>query len=179
MNRYEIDQILSNQKAEINHLIQQFLCEQAEFSNEQPNQHGFFDCQYLLLEQHDFFLIKEIVVKEALVKETGVQDNRIKASENVIGFAIKADNAGTHDLVACFIAKEHRLQGLGSRLIHHVFRRYNGDWQVKQLEDDQAAQRFFRQVLASFQSGFFEEQLIGDPCDGLVNQQTFFVADCQ
>jgi predicted acetyltransferase len=159
MNQYIIEDIASSDRLQLNHLIQQFLAEQSEFSGATPNQQGYFECQHLLHQRYAYYVVFE--------------------GNQLIGFATKTENAGTHDLVACFIAKEHRRQGLGTRLVGHVFSCYPGDWQVKQLEEDQAAQSFFRKALAGFQSGFFEEQLIGDPCDGLVNQQTFFVADCQ
>jgi predicted acetyltransferase len=158
MKPYHIENIPSCHKQQLANLIQIFLREQAVFSFEQPNQQGYFECQHLLHQHHSYYVVNE--------------------GERAIGFAIKSDNAGVHDLIACFIAKEHRRQGLGKRLVHHVFNCFSGDWQVKQLEDDQAAQRFFRQALANFQTGFYEEQLIGDPCDGLVSQQTFFVEGC-
>ena len=86
------------------------------------------------------------------------------ANENYAGFALvdQAVRIGTDGywMDQFFVLKKYRRQGVGGLLASSVFSALPGRWEVGQMPQNEAAQAFWRKVIAEYTGGRFEEHEI-------------------
>ena len=58
--------------------------------------------------------------------------------------------ASSHDMAEFFVLRRYRRRGVGSRIAHEVWVRLPGRWEVRVMEANAAAQRFWARAIASF-----------------------------
>src|SRR5690348_12776640 len=56
-----------------------------------------------------------------------------------------------------FAARQYRRHGAGRRMATALFERYAGEWIVRQLLTNRAAQMFWRSIIADYTGGKFTE----------------------
>jgi predicted acetyltransferase len=56
----------------------------------------------------------------------------------------------SHDIAEFFVLRRHRRRGVGTRIAHEVWRHLPGPWEVRVMETNVAAQRFWAHAIASF-----------------------------
>lgn len=75
----------------------------------------------------------------------------------------RAPQPGTRDLKEFFVIRRHRRSGVGSMLARHVWDRYPVPWLVRVYQRNRPAVPFWRQTVAAYTEGRFDEQThIGD-----------------
>jgi predicted acetyltransferase len=62
------------------------------------------------------------------------------------GFAL-VRSGPTHDLAEFFVVRKHRRHAVGRRAAVDVFARFPGEWQVRQLDSNPGATRFWRAAI--------------------------------
>jgi predicted acetyltransferase len=84
----------------------------------------------------------------------------IRLDDRLAGFAlvrrIVADPA-TFDMGEFFILRKYRGAGIGRTAARHLFDRFAGAWEVRQLPTNTAAQAFWRRVIGDYARGAFTE----------------------
>ena len=77
------------------------------------------------------------------------------------GFALLDDRVkipgGRYWMDQFFVMKKYRRTGLGRTAALALFAQHRGAWQVGQMPDNLAAQRFWRTVIAEYTAGQFSE----------------------
>jgi predicted acetyltransferase len=63
----------------------------------------------------------------------------------------------TFDMGEFFIGRQHRRLGLGRRAATALFDRFEGDWEVREMPSNTAAQAFWRRIIADYSGGAFTE----------------------
>ena len=126
----------------------------------------------------EFSLItKKIPSKEGVfpldvdLRET---DNFLLYEENVpIGFCVKGVSSERHDIYEFYIVPSKRGTKLGREFAKEIFRRYSGEWQVRQIEGANKAISFWRKAIGEFTNEKFEESIVDDEYWGKVTRQVF------
>jgi predicted acetyltransferase len=90
-----------------------------------------------------------------------------------IGFAIINISSTPHDVAEFYIIPSARRNGSGQIFAHHIFAKYPGSWQVRQISGADLAIKFWRKVISSFRDGKFTEEVVNDPEWGVVTKQSF------
>ncbi len=67
-----------------------------------------------------------------------------------------------HYLAEFFVMRAYRRRGLGEAVARDVFDRFPGGWQVLQMPQNTAAQRFWRRVIGGYTGGRFTERTTAD-----------------
>ena len=63
----------------------------------------------------------------------------------------------TMDMGEFFILRKYRRQGIGYQVARHIFDKFPGNWEVRQLAENIDAQAFWRKVIARYTNSQFEE----------------------
>lgn len=56
------------------------------------------------------------------------------------------------DMAEFFIVRRYRRRGVGTRIAHHLWRTLSGRWEIRVMETNAAAHRFWQHALAQFLS---------------------------
>jgi predicted acetyltransferase len=84
----------------------------------------------------------------------------VRIDGRLAGFALirrLADAAGTYDMGEFFVLRKYRRSGIGRHVACELFDRFQGDWEVRELPLNTAAQTFWRRVIADYTGGAFRE----------------------
>lgn len=60
------------------------------------------------------------------------------------------DDPEVWDISEFFIMKNYRRQGVGTQVVHDLWRRFPGDWQVRVLPENHAACEFWSNVIKTY-----------------------------
>lgn len=89
----------------------------------------------------------------------------VMQEEKYIGFVLvkqyRAANIDRFSITEFFILKRYRRQSIGSYVSSQVFDMHRGCWHVSQLNNNKAAQQFWRKVIAGYTCGKFNEHFTG------------------
>ena len=61
-----------------------------------------------------------------------------------------AEDAALWDIAEFFILRGYRRRGIGTQIAHEVWRRFPGNWQVRVMEINPSAIRFWERAIAEF-----------------------------
>ena len=87
----------------------------------------------------------------------------ILAEGELAGFAMVAEHSmltatpGIYDMVQFMVLRAHRQHGVGALAAHALFAQFAGPWEVRQMAENPAAQRFWRRVITAYTAGRFTE----------------------
>ena len=135
------------QKHVLANLLQYYLYDFSEFSDDQISRDGSFDYPYLDYYWQDpertpyLFYLDGKPVGFALVRVETDPANGNKCT----------------DLAEFFILRPYRRRGYGSTLALSVWRCHPGTWKVRVLQTNKAAYLFWKQVIGKFTAGDFLE----------------------
>ncbi|HTQ15387.1 MAG TPA: GNAT family N-acetyltransferase [Rhizomicrobium sp.] len=74
------------------------------------------------------------------------------------GFALVKEMApGLFDMGEFFVARQHRRQRVGERLAVKMFETFRGNWEVREMLTNLAAQAFWRRVIREYTGGDFTD----------------------
>ena len=127
-------------KPVLQHLLQLCLHDYSEFNGKEVNAHGLFDYPYL-----DYYWT-----------EPGRYPFLVRVEGTLAGFVlvrqVELDAAGPlWQMAEFFILRKYRRQGIGREVVHRVFNRFEGRWQVTQEEGNLPAQLFWQRVMEDYQ----------------------------
>jgi predicted acetyltransferase len=114
-------------KEVLRHLVEFFVYDYSEYMGWDVDEHGVFGYRYLdhywtEPDRHPFF---------------------IRVDGHIAGFALV--RSGTpHDMAEFFVMRRYRRAGVGTEAARIVFKRFPGDWEVRQLASNSAATSFWR-----------------------------------
>jgi predicted acetyltransferase len=135
--------------------VQAYEAEFADITNKLPNAQGFFTLDV------DPFLMTEA---------TGYLFYKAEA---LVGFCVLTLTPSLNDVAEFYIVPAFRRQGLGVQAATHLFKRFTGQWQVRQLLQAKAATRFWQTVIKHYTNNHYSEAIVEDPHWGSVVQQRF------
>jgi predicted acetyltransferase len=82
----------------------------------------------------------------------------VRLDGNLAGFAlVKRMGESTFDMGEFFVARQYRRHGVGRRVAFDLFDGFVGDWEVREMPTNIAAQAFWRRIIADYTGGAFRE----------------------
>ncbi|MEM6320026.1 MAG: GNAT family N-acetyltransferase [Bacteroidota bacterium] len=88
---------------------------------------------------------------------------KIKWKNKIVGFALinewivcKEFNA-QKNIAEFYVKQEYRRRGIGKNVAVHLFKRYRGKWEIRQLSTNLKAVKFWRRVIGEFTQGNYKE----------------------
>ncbi|GGO07039.1 GNAT family N-acetyltransferase [Saccharibacillus kuerlensis] len=87
----------------------------------------------------------------------------IRSNGEVAGLALveRSDEGGkkpSYYMVEFFVLQKFRRRGVGRRAAVMLFDRFRGRWKVTQLQNNEPAQRFWRQIIGIYTGGAYKER---------------------
>jgi predicted acetyltransferase len=82
----------------------------------------------------------------------------IRIGGHPAGFALVkqiGEAPATFDMAEFFIGRQHRRRGFGERAAQHLFDRFAGAWEVREMLTNTPAQAFWRRIIAKYSGGDF------------------------
>ncbi|HEY2071814.1 MAG TPA: GNAT family N-acetyltransferase [Rhizomicrobium sp.] len=74
------------------------------------------------------------------------------------GFAlVKQIGAGSFDMGEFYIGRQHRRRALGQQVATALFDKFPGQWEVREMLTNIAAQAFWRRIIADYTNGDFTD----------------------
>ncbi len=140
---------------EMNILLKLLQNYEAEFSSitlKTPDDNGEYQLDTKLEDSDNFLLFK---------------------TEKPIGFAVKGITDSRHDILEFYIVPAIRGSHIGRWFASEIFRKYQGEWQVRQIEGATKAVSFWRQAISEYTNNNYEENIVTDSYWGTVTRQTF------
>ncbi len=83
-------------------------------------------------------------------REPGRHPFLVRVDGNLAGFVFVKRDDSTWDMAEFFIVRGHRRAGIGTAVAHNVFRLFPGRWQVRVIDINQPARRFWQQAIHQF-----------------------------
>lgn len=134
----------------IRRMMELYLHDFSEFDDSDLDEHGVFgygDLDYFWFEPtHAAFVI---TVDEKLAGFVLV-DNEVVIDDN------------ERSLTEFFVLRKYRRQGVGKQVAIEVFHRLPANWEVRVIAQNRPAQAFWRNVIAEYTNGAFQETLFDD-----------------
>ncbi len=131
----------------LSNLMQLYLYDFSEIEGGDVDEHGLFDYGYL----------------DRYWTEPGRHAFLVRVEGKIAGFALVNTHSylesppDTMVIAEFFILRRYRRKGVGMRASHLVFDLFRGAWEVAQTPANTVAQAFWRNVIAAYTSGHFEE----------------------
>ena len=134
-------------------LAQAYESEFSTITKKLPNSKGLYPLDTKVDKNHPSFLIYK--------------------KKTPIGFCIKGIHDGRHDIAEFFIIPTFRSKNIGQKFAYQIFKKYKGEWQVRQINGADKARKFWRKTIKSFTHNQYTESLVKDPYWGTVSRQIF------
>lgn len=94
----------------------------------------------------------------------------ILAASEPAGFALVREvETSSFDMEQFFVMRKFRRAGVGRDAAHQIFRKFSGSWTVEQINQNKAAQIFWRRVISDYTSDAFEESLVPNPVQSFIS----------
>lgn len=90
-----------------------------------------------------------------------------------VGFSIIDVESTVKDIAEFYIVPVMRGKNFGYHFACSIFNKYPGQWQVRQIENADAAISFWRSVIKKYTADKYEESVVSDPDWGVVTCQRF------
>lgn len=80
----------------------------------------------------------------------------VRLGEKLAGFVLVKQGSevsgdeGVWDMTEFFVVRAYRRRGIGTEIAHQVWRRFPGHWEVRVMEANHSAQKFWERAVALF-----------------------------
>ena len=140
----EIIPVNKTQRSVLRQLTELYLYDFSEFTEDNVNEHGFYDYSFLDLYWLDpkrlpFF---------------------IKVDGNFAGFALVSSsfccyttNNEAHNIDEFFVMRKYRRMNIGNFAAKYIFDLFKGEWEVKVRHDNKPALTFWKKVINEYTNG--------------------------
>ena len=148
----QIKEASEEQKPVFERLVQLYVYDFSEIEGYDVNSDGLFDWKVFAFDSY--------------WTEPGRVPFLIYVDDNIAGFALVNsftcldENRGGKSIAEFFIMHKYRRQGIGRQAAFHVFDRFPGTWEVRQIQSNVAGQAFWRSVIGEYTAGRFEETVL-------------------
>lgn len=141
------------QKPLLKQLMQLYLYDFADYTQDDLPENGFYSYPYL----------------DLYWEEPGRYPFLIRADGQVAGFVLvritrDADGQEINQIAEFFVLRKYRRRKVGQTAAWMAFDHFPGRWHVQEIPENQPAQRFWRKIINEYTQGQFTE--IADPEDG-------------
>jgi predicted acetyltransferase len=86
----------------------------------------------------------------------------LTCNSEYIGFVfvryVEEGNKSFYSIAEFFVMKKYRRTGLGRTAAFQLFDRFEGEWEVSQIERNQPAQKFWRKTIEEYTNGKWTER---------------------
>jgi predicted acetyltransferase len=89
-------------------------------------------------------------------------DDRLAGFVLVNAYAVMGENKGARSIAEFFVMGRHRRQGVGKRVAFHIFDRFRGRWEVREIQKNVAGQKFWRNVIDEYARGHYTETVLDE-----------------
>ena len=145
----QIEPILIEQKSVFIQLINLYNYDFTEFTNEDINEHGYFDYTHYYTKdlwtdksRHPFFIrVDGKLAGFVIVKDGGYQ---------------YLDDKNAHNIHEFFVMKKYRRNGVGSFAAKTVFDMFGGKWEVCQMQNNTPARKFWKSVISEYTNNDYQ-----------------------
>jgi predicted acetyltransferase len=133
-------------------LIQAYEAEFSKITNKEPNIDGIYELDTILGDEvHGFILVDNAV-------PIGICAIKMSSRIEVCEF---------------YVIPSRRRKGIGEIFAKMIWRKFPGEWEVKQISGADDARLFWRSAISEYTSGVFAEDVYNDPYWGTVTRQVF------
>ncbi|SDW35986.1 Predicted acetyltransferase [Paenibacillus sp. PDC88] len=134
--KVEVLQALMTDKTVIKNLVQFYIYDFTEFTNERINEQGTYP---ILSDLHKYW-----------ENHDGYNAYLIKANGEIAGFVLvkQLEDERSHKLAHFFILRKFRRAGVGKQAARAVFGSITGKWELNQLENNYPAIAFWNRVIS-------------------------------
>lgn len=143
--RIEVVIVPETSKATLANLMQLYLHDMAEFTDDPMDENGLYDLsQYFSLywqesERYPFFIM---------------------ADGGIAGFALVREfEPGKFSMAEYFITRRFRRSGIGKSAAHQLFERFQGEWHVAEEEMNLPAQEFWCTIINEYTQGQYQRTI--------------------
>ena len=133
------------EKSVLQRLMEFYLYDFSELDGGDVDSHGYFGYDYLdnyWTQPRHYSLLASI-------------DGRLAGFVLVNDYTCVAGNELA--IAEFFVMRKYRRRGVGRHIAHSVFDQLPGCWEVRQIAENKAAQRFWRTVIGEYTGGRFEQ----------------------
>ena len=163
-----IEQVTENNKHIYHNLVQAYEAEFSAITGKKPDQNGLF-----ALDTH---LGGAVIGYLFFINgfSLGTLNFSMDVEKSPIGFAaIKRKDRGHYEVCEFYVVPSVRLNNLGARFAHKLWRKYPGLWEVKQISGAEHATQFWRKAISAYSEKGYNEESYQDRYWGVVTRQLF------
>ena len=153
--RFEVAPASENDYAIIRNLARFYIYDMAEYTGWHFPPDGLFDSEDRFANYWN-----NAEPKHSWPREWRGYPFLIRIDGHPAGFALVkrlSEEPLRYDMGEFFVARQYRRNGIGQRAAVELFDRFPGDWEVREMPSNAAAQAFWRRVIADYTSGAFTE----------------------
>jgi predicted acetyltransferase len=145
-----IHPVACSDKSVLQNMLELYLYEFSVYENMDLNEHGLYGYEYL-----DHYWV-----------EPGRFPFFIRVDGKLAGLVLVSRHAflpgNEQSISEFFVLRKYRRHGVGSQAARAIFDRFPGKWEVQQEQANEPAQHFWRQVIADYTGGNYNETLLDD-----------------
>jgi predicted acetyltransferase len=92
----------------------------------------------------------------------------IYVGEQIAGFVLVnchtclKENEGARSIAEFFVMRKYRRKAVGKRVAFHLFDKFPGKWEIRQMQTNAAGQAFWRSVIDEYMGDRFSEAVLND-----------------
>ncbi len=90
----------------------------------------------------------------------------ITVDDKIAGFVLlqelSEEGNPLYDVGEFFVLGKFQRLGVGRRIVHKLFKKFQGSWRIRQIPENIPAVNFWRKVIGEFTNGNFNESLIDE-----------------
>ncbi|MDE6596719.1 MAG: GNAT family N-acetyltransferase [Oscillospiraceae bacterium] len=138
-----IEPILLEQKSVFVQMMELYMYDFSEFSDDDINKYGYFGYSHI----DDYW------------NENGRYPFFIRADEKLAGLVLvrsccEYNNLiDPHNIAEFFVMKKYRHKGVGKAASMKIFDMFRGGWEISQWSNNLPAQKFWKKVIAEYTNG--------------------------
>jgi predicted acetyltransferase/SAM-dependent methyltransferase len=157
-----LEPVAEEDKAVLANLLQLYRHDLSEFLHYELSEHGTYVYRFL----------------DHYWSEPGRHAFFIRVDRHLAGFALARDVDGEHEVAEFFVVRRHRHRGVGLEAALALFARLPGRWSLFHDNANEAAGRFWKEVVERASGGNFEHERLISPA-GIVGQQYRFAVEAE
>ena len=139
----EIQQATFEDKSILRNLLELYEYDSTEIEPHDVDAHGLYGYRWL----------------DHYWTEAGRYPFLVKVDGKLAGFVlVRTLEDDTYSMAEFFLLRKYRRQGVGQFVARRIFDMFPGQWDVAQVENNHAAQAFWRKVISEYTQGNFQER---------------------
>lgn len=138
------------QKRAFERLVQLYLYDFSEMQSIDLNPDGLYEYEYLdsYWSESDRFPFLIYV------------DGCIAGFVLVNSYTVLERDVEARSIAEFFVVRKYRRRGIGKEAAFHIFDMFPGKWEVREIQPNVPAQRFWRKVIGEYTNGHFRETVV-------------------